>query len=167
MRLKDNLAKLLVVLLALVSLVLLVATIRTAVIHTAGSQPASIQVSDNVSLVPVRRDVSLRPLDARSLRAISPALNSAHAINVAGRTAVKTAAAEFGIRRDRIDPHVVSAVVNPTGHPLLRGTKAWLVTANVDSPGQGPALSGVVFHKLVIAVSLESGKYLFAYPTDS
>jgi hypothetical protein len=57
MRLKDNLAKLLVVLLALVSLVLLVATIRTAVIHTAGSQPASIQVSDNVSLVPVRRDV--------------------------------------------------------------------------------------------------------------
>jgi hypothetical protein len=154
------------ILLVLAGLVLVAATIQTTVMHMAGSQSTAIQVSDNVNLVPVRSHVSLQPLNSRSLRTINPSLKNMHEVQAAGRAAFHTVAAETGIARGKIDPHVVSAIVNPTDHPMFQGIRAWLVTAEVESSAPGPALSGVVFHKQVFVVSIESGRIVFSYPTD-
>lgn len=127
------------------------------------SLAAGIGASDNVGRLPARADVAVLPLPASKLPRTSSGVPAVPAM-----AALRTAETEFGLSDQQIDTGVglVSGVVSLRGDSLHHNIKAWIVTANVDTMGQGLTTRDTVYHKLCIVIDAQNGRYVFAYTAD-
>lgn len=128
------------------------------------SQAAGIGASDNVALLPSRPDVTVVRLPESRLPR-----TSSGAPAVTAMQALLSAEREFGLSDQQIDAGVglVSGVVSHRGDSLHHDIKSWIVTANVETMGQGLTTRDTVYRKLCIVIDAESGRYMFAYTADA
>lgn len=125
----------------------------TVASHVADAHAGTgLRTSANVQRIPSRPDVKL---------SASPAADS----KVSAGAALAAAEAAFGLSDAQIDSNIgiVRARVTVPGDPRRHNLHAWVVTANVDIMGQGPATWNLMYRKLCIVIDATTGRYVFAY----
>lgn len=149
--------------LALVLVTLLVAVaamVQRDATHTAA---AGWKVSGDVRSLPQRPDIELS-----SLPSINMPTNSHGSLVTTTSEAVALAERQFNLSDDQIDNNlgVVRALLSIRRDATHADIPAWVVTANMDVMGQGPATDDLVYHKVCIVIDAATGSYSFAYTAD-
>lgn len=117
------------------------------------AQPTTVRVSTDVTLVPAHPAMLVSPPSVAS--------------GVSASQAVQTALAEYRLAQTQVDSvaGAVRATISIRDH-LARhhGMQMWLVTTDTNT--SNPA-TGMGYNRLVIAVDVTTGKYVFAWPANA
>lgn len=115
---------------------------------------------------PLRTDVRALP-QRPDIRTMPLALGDA-SVRTTLIGAVSTAEKEFNLPDTAVDRTigVVPARITVAGSRKHQAEAVWIVTADADIMGQGPATRNTVYRKLCIVINAASGRYEFAYAAD-
>jgi hypothetical protein len=142
---------------------ILIATILFTQVGTLRTRASGPSASGNFAALPQRPDIALAAVTESQM----PVANTGQPVTTA-QDAIALAETRFHLVDGQLDNSVgvVRALVSIRGDLSHQSIKAWVVTANIDTWGQGPATWNTVYHKLSIVIDASTHAYAFAYTSD-